>query len=348
MDNKTTYMNTRKKILALLFPLGLSLSVFAGAEQDSTGLPGDQLDLYATLELFKKSTSLEEFEKSLNTESNKLNNLDLDGDGKTDYIQVSDNAETEAHAIRLSVAVNGTETQDVAVIEVEKTAEGTANLQIVGDEDLYGKDFIVEPQEENTSGGDQGPDKTGKGPFSGELRSPYGPHYVNVWIWPCVRFIYAPVYVVWFSPWHWGYYPAWWYAWSPYPWHVYHNYHWHCHGYYYRPYAYHVPHAHKVYYAHRTTSQTVYKKNYGSHGGGTVKPGPTGNKDGWNGPKQQPGPKMNPGPKNNGPKSNGPKSNGPKNNGPKNNGPKPGPKKNGGGSPKPQPGPKGGGGKGKK
>jgi hypothetical protein len=34
------------------------------------GLPGDNLDLYAVLDLFQKSKTIEDFEKSLNDEKN--------------------------------------------------------------------------------------------------------------------------------------------------------------------------------------------------------------------------------------------------------------------------------------
>jgi len=52
---------------------------------DSTGLPGDNFSLAGALELFKNATSLESFEKMINEESNKVNNLDLNGDGEIDY-----------------------------------------------------------------------------------------------------------------------------------------------------------------------------------------------------------------------------------------------------------------------
>jgi len=51
---------------------------------DSTllGLPGDNLDLVAVLDLFQKSKTIEDFEKSLNEEKTGINNLDLNLDGK--------------------------------------------------------------------------------------------------------------------------------------------------------------------------------------------------------------------------------------------------------------------------
>ena len=48
------------------------------------------------------------------------------------------------------IDINEKESQDVAVIELEKTGDETADLQIVGDEDLYGEDYILEASEEDT------------------------------------------------------------------------------------------------------------------------------------------------------------------------------------------------------
>ena len=72
----------------------MSLPVFSqtgnqtAKDTTSLGLPGDNLDLYAVLDLFQKSKTIEEFEKSLNLEKTGINNLDLDLDGKVDFIKV--------------------------------------------------------------------------------------------------------------------------------------------------------------------------------------------------------------------------------------------------------------------
>ena len=61
------------------------------AKEDTTallGLPGDNLDLYAVLDLFQKSKTIEAFEKSLNDEKEGINNLDLNLDKKVDFIKV--------------------------------------------------------------------------------------------------------------------------------------------------------------------------------------------------------------------------------------------------------------------
>ena len=67
-----------------------SLPAFSQTEKDTAllGLPGDNLDLYAVLNLFQKSKTIEDFEKSLNDEKTGINNLDLDLDKKVDFIKV--------------------------------------------------------------------------------------------------------------------------------------------------------------------------------------------------------------------------------------------------------------------
>ena len=130
----------------------LSFSGFSQTENpaatDSTllGLPGDNLDLYAVMDLFQKSKTIEEFEKSLNLEKTGINNLDLDLDGKVDFIKVVTKQNGDDFTFVLQVAVTKTENQDVAVILVSKDENKKVTMQIVGDVDLYGKDFIVEPK----------------------------------------------------------------------------------------------------------------------------------------------------------------------------------------------------------
>src|SRR6187455_2303866 len=78
------------------------------------GLPGDNLDLYAVLTLFQKSKTIEEFEKSLNDEKTKINNLDLDLDKKVDFIKVVTKKKDDSYSFILQVDVTKTEAQDVA------------------------------------------------------------------------------------------------------------------------------------------------------------------------------------------------------------------------------------------
>lgn len=254
-------------VLSLLF---LSCPAFAQDETaaDSTGLPGDHFSLEGAVELFKKAESPEDFEKLLNLEDSKVNNLDLNEDGEIDYIRVVDNVEGDAHALVLQVALSEKESQDIAVIEIEKQGDENAILQIVGDEDIYGDQTIVEPFEEEQVKSDK---NKGPMPAMGSVRI-----VVNVWLWPSVRFMYRPGYVVWVSPWRWRYYPAWWRPWRPYPWHRYHvyvaPYRAHCHV----ITTHRVTRAHAVYAPRRTHSTVVHTKTTtvvaarGKHGGVAV------------------------------------------------------------------------------
>ncbi len=210
--------NYMKHLFSLLICLGLiGGQAFAqGADavnpQDSTGLPGDNFSLAGALQQFQDASSIEDFEQRINTEARGVNNLDLNQDGEIDYIRVEDFAEGTAHAFVLQVAVSETESQDVAVIELEKNGDASAVIQILGDEELYGEQVIVEP-------GDAEADvKTeGRGPAMPELI--VAPAIVvNVWGWSSVRFVYAPAYRPWVSPWHWRHYPAVWRPWRVVPW----------------------------------------------------------------------------------------------------------------------------------
>ena len=197
----------KKIVLLLLVVLGIT-SAF-GQDNNRLENTGDDFSLEGALELFKNSNSLEEFEKSLNQENNQVNNLDLDGDGQTDYINVEDIKENDSHVIVLSTYLNETEKQDIALIAIEKTSEGNAVLQIEGDEDLFPKNTIVEPSSE-----EKGAVQNLKAESNVAVVDNSSPT-VNVWVWPSVRYLYAPAYVVWVSPFRWRAYPRWWRPWRP-------------------------------------------------------------------------------------------------------------------------------------
>jgi hypothetical protein len=194
MKTLSNYFLPGFAVIALFF----SMCKNAQDKKEKTGKAGDHLDLFAVLHTFEQSSSPEAFEQSLNSKSTGINNLDLNEDGQTDYIKVSDKKiDDESHVLILQVDVASGETQDVAAIEIRKTGEREAHLQIVGDEDLYGADYIVEPQSHNATAG-----------FAVATTVA-----VNVWTWPAVAFIYSPAYVVWTSPYRYEYYPVWWEPW---------------------------------------------------------------------------------------------------------------------------------------
>jgi len=197
----------------------LSSSLFSQNEKEvlALGLPGDNLNLYAVLALFQKSPTLEEFEKSLNDKGLNINNLDLNNDNKTDYISVLSSKEGNSYSIVLRVAINSSEYQDVAVIEVNKNSEGKVVVQIIGDVELYGKNYIIEPSSQviaqTPNPGYTGNDKITINNYSSTTLNGDGLYYVNDW--PIIAYLFSPGFSVYISPWRWGFYPSYWYPWTP-------------------------------------------------------------------------------------------------------------------------------------
>lgn len=246
--------NLYKVVFSVIFLLSFVLSpVFAqDADEDSTGLPGDNFSLQGALEMFKKANSPEEFEKLINTKDNNVNNLDLNEDGDVDYIRVIGKKEGDVHALVLQVPISESENQDIAVIELEKTGKENAVLQIVGDEDIYGEQTIVEPVDDENNE---------KGADTEYLITEKAAVVVNVWLWPSVRFVYAPGYVVWISPWRWRVYPGWWHPWRPLAWRVFLPLRWRYHRHFAVVHTHRVVHAHRIYTPVRVTSVTVTKRH---------------------------------------------------------------------------------------
>ena len=272
-------MKPASYFLSLFLCFGFSLITQAQSGTDSTGLPGDNFSLQGALQMFQQSASIEEFEKLINTENNHVNNLDLNGDGDIDYIRVIDKNDNEVHAFILQVVVSEKESQDIAVIELEKTGNESAVIQIVGDEDIYGEEIIVEPD------GDNKDEKTGNGsgPNYDDVFTYDIPIVVNVWGWTTVRFVYGPFYKPWISPWRWRYHPAWWKPWHPLRWHVWHPFHYGYHRSFAVAHTHRVMRAHALYNPHRTSSVTVRSRhsaavgNYRVNRTKTSVTGPRGN-----------------------------------------------------------------------
>lgn len=218
-----------KLTLLLFISIGLLAKGYAqDAEEKGLGLPGDNLDLYATLDLFQNSKTIEDFEKALNKEDTGINNLDLDLDEKVDFIKVTTEQDGDDFTFKLQVDTGENEVQDVAAIFVSKDKEGNVSLQMVGNEDLYGKDFIIEPKTKTES-------VTANPAYSGwdtSVIENKPAEVVVVESEPIVKYIYSPVYVPYYSPFYWGYYPPYW---RPYP-VISFSFYWGRHSYYHNRY----------------------------------------------------------------------------------------------------------------
>jgi hypothetical protein len=252
----------KKLVLTLLLVITgfSSITLFSqkSGEAVALGLPGDNLNLYAVLDVFQDSETVEEFERAINTRDANINNLDLNNDNHVDYISVLSYDQGQFYSIVLRVAVSSTEFQDVAVIEVSKNNSGRAIVQIIGDEALYGRDYIVEPSYNRT----ETPNPGYTGNKTVDENSNYSNTVVYVDSWPLVAYLFSPVFSVYISPWHWGFYPIYYVPWTPLRYYNYWSLHYHYYGSpYYRTIAYVRYPSHHAYHQRRRATSRIVKRN---------------------------------------------------------------------------------------
>jgi uncharacterized membrane protein YgcG len=130
----------------------------------------------------------------------------LDLDQKVDFIKVVTTNEGDDFTFILQDEVSKTETQDIAVILVSKDKDKKITMQIVGDEDLYGKNYIVELKETNRAAVTANPGYTGTDTVK-VVSTPAKTTTVVVETTPIVQYVYSPVYVPYYPPYSYGYYP---------------------------------------------------------------------------------------------------------------------------------------------
>jgi len=185
---KTKFINT------VLFTLLTAGGIFA---QDVTTVRAnnndisDNLNLQAVASIFGESQDLEDFERRLNDPDKQINNLDLNGDNRVDYLRVIEVTENNTHVIILQSVLAVDTFQDVATIEVERDRNNNVTVQVVGDSYVYGPNYIYEP--------------------------------VYVATPPLYNVFWASSYRPYYSPWYYGYYPTYYSYWAPYPAYRYRN-----------------------------------------------------------------------------------------------------------------------------
>lgn len=138
----------------------------------------ENLDLKTVATLFGQAKDLEQFEQLLNNPDSAFSNLDLNGDGEVDYLRVIETADNNRHLVVIQAVLAKDIYQDVASIFVEKDEKDQITVQVIGDEYIYGSNYIIEPV------------------------YIYRPMIYD-WFW-------GPSWVCWHSPYYWGYWPGWW------------------------------------------------------------------------------------------------------------------------------------------
>jgi hypothetical protein len=119
---------------------------------------------------------------------------------------------------------------------------------------LYGENYIVEPGSGYASTPNPG--------YIGNRRvivDNYDNDIFYVNDWPIIIHLFSPSFMIYISPWHWGFYPSYWRPWSPI---FYYNY-WGFHRQYYNNYSYRrvaylrYPVPYSYYYSRRNSSPIV-------------------------------------------------------------------------------------------
>lgn len=103
---------------------------------------GDEFDLKILDTLLRKTTSPQELEKQLNASEPRLHNLDLDEDGKVDFIKVSEFGSGNERGLSFTVDLapeNGEpQTQEIASVTINKTGEKDGYYEVRGNSNMYG------------------------------------------------------------------------------------------------------------------------------------------------------------------------------------------------------------------
>ena len=265
-------------LLLTLSSLNFTAFSQTGNDQDLLGLPGDNLDLYAVLAIFQESKTIEDFEKALNEENTGINNLDLNKDDEVDFIKVETKQEGDDFLFILQDPISEKETQDIAVIIVSKDEDKKVTLQIVGDTDLYGKDYVIEPQTKPSPSITANPAYTGDAPVTENVAATT--KVVVVESTPIVKYVYSPVYVPYHPPYYYGYYPPYFAAFTVVAIGVYRHNHYHYHHGYHNTVVIHNHNRYNHYHSNSrrnsvTVNNNIKYRNYNTSGRAGTRPSTT-------------------------------------------------------------------------
>lgn len=145
-------MNTLTKIGVGMFALFVAFSMVSQCGRKSSPTPPSTaekqaeiilkeyskgLDLDAVTALAKKSKDAADFERLLNDQAEAVNNIDLNDDGKVDYINVTEYGSGDRRGFSLTTEISPGKTQEIATIDFQKEADKTL-VQTTGNSSLYG------------------------------------------------------------------------------------------------------------------------------------------------------------------------------------------------------------------
>lgn len=105
----------------------------------------DYLDLRGIAAAFAEANTIQDFEMRLNSPSYMLSNLDLNRDGFVDYLRVMEGMEGYYHVLVIQAVLGMNMYQDVATIVAEYTPGRPIYVQVIGNEFIYGPNYIICP-----------------------------------------------------------------------------------------------------------------------------------------------------------------------------------------------------------
>jgi hypothetical protein len=140
---KTKFIFT-SMFLSLLF-INAQAQYYANNNVNYTYSYSENIDLRAVASVFGDSQNLEDFENRLNDPRLQISNLDLNNDGRVDYLRVVESLDRNAHLVIIQSVLNFNSFQDVATIEIERDFRNNISLQVVGNQYIFGANYIYEP-----------------------------------------------------------------------------------------------------------------------------------------------------------------------------------------------------------
>lgn len=185
------------------------------------------LDLKIVAKLFAEAETVEQFETLLNNPDSAFSNLDLNGDGQIDYLRVVETGVSNNRLIVIQAVLAKDIFQDVASIYVEKNEKNEVTVQVIGDEYVYGTNYIIEP--------------------------------VYVYRPVIYTYLWNPYWRPWYSPWYWNYYPHWWHHRHCYT----YNWYWdRCHRFHHHHHYCSFHHGHQPHHGYHTMHSGVSRREY--------------------------------------------------------------------------------------
>jgi len=131
--------------ILLLLSVHLSSNAQHTAITTTSSEIDNNLDLKAVAYLFGNSNNLEDFEEEINSPQNAISNLDLNRDGYVDYLRVVETNMQNVHTVNIQAVLGNDLYQDVATIGVQKDSYGKTYVRMIGNERLYGYNYVINP-----------------------------------------------------------------------------------------------------------------------------------------------------------------------------------------------------------